>query len=108
MGNYLIKRLNELRNQNIINIRGRGLMVAFDLPTKKSRNDFVIECLKNGLVLLGTGQRGIRLIPPYIVSKEEIDTAVRIMERSSSTINKPKFMHRGNICNYLSCGEDTS
>lgn len=99
MGNYLIKGLNQIKN--IENIRGRGLMLAFDLKTKNERNNFVIEALKNGLVVLGCGERGVRLIPPYIVSKTEINQALEIIDKST----KNKIIHKGQICNYLDCGE---
>lgn len=101
-GKYLMKRLNEA---NMENVRGKGLMVAFDMPTRSMRNNFIIECLKNGLVLLGCGQNGIRVIPPYIVTKEEIDKAIPIIEKVALKTSTAIFKHTGKICNYLTCGE---
>ncbi len=103
MGNYLRKNLAELNG--LQNVRGKGLMIAFDLPSKKVRNNVIVQCLKNGLVLLGCGISGIRVIPPYIISKEEIDIAVPIMEKAIKLASKSTFRHTGKICNYLSCGE---
>ena len=101
MGNYLIKRLNEI---NLSNVRGKGLMIAFDLKNENERNNFVIECLKNGLVILGAGKKSVRIIPPYIVSKKEIDEAIDILEATNLKIKKPKFKHAGKICDYINCG----
>ena len=105
-GEYIKKRLFELggRNNKISDVRGLGLMIGFDLPTKKMRDDFIIECLKNGLVLLGCGEKCIRVIPPYIVSRYEIDEAMVIMENSLKRIGSG-FKHKGVICNYLNCGD---
>ena len=102
IGIYLKKGLDDL---NLENVRGKGLMLAFDLQNKNIRNNFVIESLKQGLVLLGCGERGIRVIPPYIVSKKEINQALEILEATNKKAIKPKFKHTGKICNYLTCGE---
>lgn len=104
-GEYLKKRLNEL---SLINVRGLGLMVAFDLQTKEIRDNLVIELLKNGLVVLGCGKKGIRLIPPYIVTEKEIDQAVDIIEKAVKKVSRRKFKHKGDICNYLDCGQISS
>ena len=69
------------------------------------RNNFIIECLKYGLVLLGCGQNGVRLIPPYIVSKKEIDEAVKIIDNAIVKVKEKTFKHTGKVCNYLTCGE---
>jgi len=102
-GKYLRKRLQELNLDKISNVRGLGLMNAFTLPNEKLRNDLVIECLKNGLVLLGCGHESIRLIPPYIIKEREIDGAVNIIEKSYNKIVKSGFKHTGQICNYMNC-----
>ncbi|MBI2507641.1 aspartate aminotransferase family protein [Candidatus Woesearchaeota archaeon] len=101
-GYSLKKGLNDL---NLENVRGKGLMLAFDLADKGIRNNFIIESLKHGLVLLGCGEKGIRIIPPYIVSKNEIDQALGIIEVVNKKINESGFKHTGKICNYLTCGE---
>ena len=105
MGNYTKKRLYELHNDNITNIRGKGLMLAFDASSTKNRNNLVIECVKQGLVVLGCGNQGIRLIPPYIVTEKEIDQAVDILENVTKNIAKKNFKHTGSICNYLTCNK---
>ncbi len=105
-GNYIKKRLIELENKNLIsNTRGLGLMIAFDLKNKATRNNLIIECLKNGLVLLGCGEKSIRILPPYTVNRQEIDETMNILTISLRKINTPKFEHSGKVCNYLTCGE---
>ena len=85
-----------------------GLMIAFDLPSKGMRDNLIIECLKNGLVLLGCGERTIRVIPPYIISEKEADEGIDIIEKSILKISNSNFKHKGKICNYLTCGEGVS
>ena len=109
MGKYLKKRLNGIAiNNRMENVRGLGLMMAFDMPDKTSKNNLIIECLKNGLVLLGCAEKTIRVIPPYIVAKKEIDESISILEKSYKKTIKHGFKHTGLVCNYLNCGENIS
>ena len=102
LGSYLKKGLN---NSNLENVRGKGLMLAFDLKDKNTRNNLVIESLNQGLVILGCGEKSIRIIPPYIISKEEINKALEIIDTSNKKINISGFRHKGKICSYIQCGE---
>ena len=101
-GKYMMKRLNELE---VGNIRGRGLMTAFDLQDSRERDNLVIESAKRGLLVLGAGEKGIRLIPPYVVNKKEIDVGLSVLEKSMKEIRKKGFKHSGKICNFMGCGD---
>jgi len=103
-GNYLLKQLQQLP---IENPRGLGLMIAFDLETEKQRNNMVLECLRHGLVVLGCGESSIRLIPPYIIKKQEINQALEILESAIRTTSKENFQLSGLICNYMHCPSRT-
>jgi len=107
-GKYLHKSLLELSKEipHILNPRGMGLMRAFDLSTHKMRNDLVIEAAKRGLVILGCGLQGIRLIPPYIITEREIDEAINILKASLKACSQPSFKHRGKICEFMDCSEE--
>ncbi len=109
-GRYIQKWMKELETKidGFWEPRGIGLMAAFDLPTSKIRDNVVIECLKNGLVLLGCGKKGIRIIPPYTIEKAEIDEGFNILANSVVKCLKPKFKHTGKICNFLKCSEQIS
>jgi len=104
-GDYINKRLREIKQGNsyVLNPRGLGLMQAFDLPTQKMRDNVIIECLKKGLILLGCGKTGIRLIPPYIIEKQQIDEGLTIIEKAINTCSKKGFKHKGHICAFVSC-----
>ena len=106
MGLHLRRRLNDIneRNGDLSDVRGFGLLTAFSLKSKEVRDNFLIETMKNGLVLLGCGVDGVRMIPPYIVNGEEIDQACDIVERSLSTVSKKSFRHEGSICDFIGCG----
>lgn len=106
-GSYLRKGLQELAMKNLFvqNIRGLGLMNAFDLPTKKMRDDLVLQLLKQGIVVLGCGKTGIRILSPYVVEKRELDLFLRELEKALSVCNKKGSVHTGAICKYGMCAE---
>jgi 4-aminobutyrate aminotransferase len=106
MGNYLVNELKKLEMtcQHIENPRGLGLMCAFDLHTKEMRDHMHARMLERGLVSLGAGHNSIRLIPPYIVTKKEIDEAILVIGQSyEAEIKKHKISKE---C--LGTGEHTS
>lgn len=106
MGEYLVSELEKLGEEtpHIMNVRGLGLMCAFDLHTKKVRDHLHARMLEGGLVTLGTGHKGIRVIPPYIVTKSEIDEAICVIaDAMDAEIKKHKISRE---C--LGTGEHTS
>jgi ornithine--oxo-acid transaminase len=73
LGDYLINKLNTLESAKIKEIRGKGLFIGIEL-TEKARS--YCETLKaEGLLCKETHENVIRLAPPLIISKEEIDWA---------------------------------
>jgi 4-aminobutyrate aminotransferase len=82
--------LNELamRHPLIGDVRGLGLMVGAELVRDRAtkvhaveeREAIVQSCFRRGLLLLGCGQSTIRFCPPLVVTKEQVDTAVDILD----------------------------
>lgn len=105
MGDYIMKNLNDL---DLEEVRGGGLMIAFDLPNKKTRDNVIVECVREGLLVLGTGEKSIRVIPPYIIREEEADEGLAVIEKAVKAVSKKGFKHRGKICDYMGCGESVS
>lgn len=86
MGEYLINELKKIKTEQIYNIRGRGLFVAFNVKGNK-RQDLLKTFANNGLILLPCGENSIRFRPPLNVSKEEIDIAIKIIENTFNELN---------------------
>jgi len=83
-GKHLLEGLEELAQQypdKISNARGRGLMCAFDLSTPEKRDELKDKLYAEDLVVLGCGATTIRFRPPLIISSEEIDEALDILDR---------------------------
>jgi L-lysine 6-transaminase len=66
----------------VTNARGRGLMIAFDLPTPEMRSRAQAALLANGLLLLGCGPRSIRFRPALTIAPAEADAALEILRKT--------------------------
>jgi acetylornithine/N-succinyldiaminopimelate aminotransferase len=84
-GAYLLERLGALNNKKITAIRGKGLMAACDLVCDAWP---VLEKLiaaakteKEGLLLLSAGPKTLRFLPPYIISNDEIDRGLALLDK---------------------------
>lgn len=62
-------------------VRGRGLMLAFDLPDSARRDAFWKGAYELGLLVVRCGERAIRLRPVLDVNEEVIEAAMRIMDQ---------------------------
>ncbi len=82
-GDYLLAGLQELAaaHQLISAVRGRGLMLAFDLPNAQSRDGFWKGANELGLLVIRSGERSIRLRPMLDVTAAVIDEALHLMKR---------------------------
>ena len=88
-GLYLLKGIEELQEEYprvISNARGRGLMCAFDLPTTERRDEMKKRLYENNMIIMGCGASTIRFRPPLIITSEEIDEALNIIERVVKTM----------------------
>ncbi|HEX2103750.1 MAG TPA: acetylornithine transaminase [Solirubrobacteraceae bacterium] len=74
LGERIIARLEELPGAR--NVRGRGLMVAFDLERGDAPATVRRALLEQRLVCNATGPETIRLLPPLIIGEAEADEAV--------------------------------
>ncbi len=85
-GAYLHQHLNRLAEEvgsNVItNVRGLGLMRAFDLPSTAMRNEFLDRMFQNGVLMVGCGQSSVRFRPPLTITSDELDEGVEIIRTS--------------------------
>lgn len=79
-GSYLKSKLEQLKEKyDFINdVRGIGLMLGmeFEFPV----SDIINKAIDKGLLLLNSGQNIIRFVPPLIISKDEIDEGITILD----------------------------
>lgn len=87
VGSYLLAALEELQAEFpelVSNVRGRGLMCAFDLPDRATRDRLRDDAYQNRLLILGCGPRSMRFRPSLTVSREDIDAGITIVRECLS------------------------
>ncbi|HLL02825.1 MAG TPA: aspartate aminotransferase family protein [Myxococcaceae bacterium] len=81
-GEYFIARGRELqaRLPTIIkDVRGRGLLMGIELHQDAAA--VVARCREQGLLVNSAGEKTVRFAPAYVVTREELDEGLRILER---------------------------
>ena len=80
MGNYLKSQLEQLQEKYtfIKSIRGRGLILGMELTCEGG--DIVKTALERGLLINCTAGKVLRFVPPLIVTREEIDQMIEILD----------------------------
>jgi predicted acetylornithine/succinylornithine family transaminase len=89
VGAYLVKSINGLKKKSnlVVGVRGRGLLLAMEL-SRGIAADFVLECMKEGLILNAVTPSAVRFIPPLIITEKDVDEAMAIVKRVLSRIEK--------------------
>src|SRR6202030_646676 len=77
-------------------IRGRGLMIGVDIVKDKAtkeygaaeRDKIVERAFEHGVLFLGCGPSSIRLCPPLVVTKDEANVAMDVLEACIHEVGK--------------------
>ena len=114
-GEYLKKRLIELMDKYEIigDVRGLGLLLGVDIvknrdtkePDRKTAIKIIWRAWEKGLLMMTYGKYGnvLRIAPPLVITKEEIDKAVEIIDESINDVLKGKVSDQ--IITYLRAWE---
>ncbi len=89
VGEYFLTELLQLEDEfdNIVSrVRGRGFMIAFDLPNSEIRNQFLSKTFENGLIVLPSGERSIRFRPSLNLPRELVDETLGILRESLADV----------------------
>lgn len=84
LGEYLREKLRALNNPLIELVRGRGLMNAIVIKheNKEAAWDICVKMMENGMLAKPTHGDKIRFTPPLVITKEQLDECVDIIDRS--------------------------
>lgn len=74
LGDYFLQRLNAIDAPLVREIRGQGLMIGIEL--RQRAMPLVMELMERGIVALNAGTTVLRLLPPLVITKEQIDVVV--------------------------------
>ncbi len=76
-GEYIREKLSEI--EEVKSITGLGLMLGIELKTKNA-GEIAKKCSEKGLLIL-TAKTKLRMLPPLVITKEEIDKGLNILEK---------------------------
>jgi ornithine--oxo-acid transaminase len=77
---YLLARLRGLGSPAIREVRGRGLFAGIEIAEEAARADQVVEALmRAGVLTKETHRNTVRMAPPFVIEKHEIDEAVDVL-----------------------------
>lgn len=82
VGQYLKESLEQLASKydKISNVRGKGLLCAFDFANKNMRDAFIQKGMEKNVMFLGCGNQTIRFRPALCMEKRHIDEGLAVME----------------------------
>jgi 4-aminobutyrate aminotransferase len=98
VGNHMLKRMADWprKHKLVGDVRGRGLMVGVEIVKDKQtkehaadERDRIVElAFERGVLFLGCGPSAVRISPPLVVSKDEADVAVDVLEECIELVGK--------------------
>jgi 4-aminobutyrate aminotransferase len=98
VGNHMMKRMADWPSKLKLvgDVRGRGLMIGVDIVKDKvtkeygaAERDRIVElAFERGVLFLGCGPSTVRLCPALVVTKEEADVALDVLEECISIVGK--------------------
>ena len=82
LGHYLQSALLKIASPLIKEIRGKGLFIGLELDLQYVKGrDICLQLLDQGLLSYDTHGSVIRLAPPLVISKEQLDDALTILKK---------------------------
>ena len=87
-GDYMMTRIRDISTnwKTIREVRGKGLMIGVELAFPGA--EVVKEMLKRGVLSNCASNNVIRIVPPLIITKDEIDTVVEVLIESIKAVEK--------------------
>lgn len=80
MGEKLLNGISEVIGQgDVVGVRGIGLMIGVELGQNSHRNEIVNALFRKGLLVLPSGNRAIRIMPPLIITEEEVNNGLTVL-----------------------------
>lgn len=81
LGQYFLDQLKRIRSSALSTIRGKGLYIGLVIDPKIARaRDICLQMMEQGLLSKETHETVIRLAPPLIITRDQIDTALQIIK----------------------------
>ena len=89
-GDFLKKCLSELKSKHdiIMDVRGLGLMLGVEFHKKENRDKIINRLFKKKLLVIPSGLKTIRILPPLVITPDEISKGLNIFEKVLKEFNR--------------------
>ena len=90
MGSYFIEKLNHIHSEYmglIKQVRGKGLIIGIEFNSPELAKQIINSTISSGLLTIHTAGTVMRILPPLNTTKEEIDFALEIINRSLKEVH---------------------
>ncbi len=96
MGNYFMRKLNELKEkypEHIFDVRGRGLLIGLEFTSQDLREAIQVELFHRGVIVASTlnSNRTFRIEPPLIITESQINFMIDALESVLIDINSGRL-----------------
>jgi 4-aminobutyrate aminotransferase len=94
VGNHILRRISKWTEKHpmVGDVRGRGLMIGVEIvkdqKTRATAHDELDLAFERGALYLGAGENSIRIAPPLILTAEQADMGLDILEECISIVEK--------------------
>jgi len=98
LGDLVLRRLQELEESSKLvgDVRGKGLLLAVDLVKDKRTKEFAVEeremlvkeALNRGLIVFRGGQSAVRIAPPLVINRQELERGLDIFEEALREVER--------------------
>lgn len=99
LGEYTLDRLSTFRanHPSIKRVEGKGLMIGVELagpdgnPIPAFRNEIADRCFLNGLLTLACGESTLRIAPPLVISRQQMDDGLDTLEHVIASLEEEQW-----------------
>jgi 4-aminobutyrate aminotransferase len=97
VGNHMMKRMADwpAKYRYVGDVRGRGLMIGVEIVKDKQTKEYAADlrdrivqlAFERGILFLGCGPSAVRLSPPLVVTRDEADVAIDVLEEAIEIVS---------------------
>jgi acetylornithine/N-succinyldiaminopimelate aminotransferase len=93
VGSYFMAQARRLatKHPEIVDVRGAGLMIGIELHSAELAKAVLAEMLAQRIILNRTSETVLRFLPPYILERQHVDTALAALDGILSTRTAPQL-----------------
>jgi 4-aminobutyrate aminotransferase len=98
VGAHLRDGLRALQQKHVVlgDVRGLGLMIGIELVRDRQtkaratdeRNALVQAMFRRGVLVLGAGRNAVRLAPPLVLTRDQADAVLRVIDESLTEVSR--------------------